>query len=413
MLKKFLLSIFVTLFAFASQAPTATAPKSAKSVVDKSLEQLKNKGMVIENRKTTDTTDSFELVIKDFFKLAGLPPQASAPKGLDKNATKTVADKGLYSDLNGIAMQVDINYSKESYASALYLSKFPTESMSKDEKALMARIIKDQLIFITSDFNINTNKYNLAFKDIDETFDTIKIKTAGIQGSGTYDMDNLDTQDMVFKMATIMLTPTEKKFLGEYLTMNNAYINMSSIPNDKVLDLNYNVGVEMVDANISKSVTKVNKANVDIKFGNINRNAYNKLIELSQSNIAIDPSSPELMNLLTALITQDLYIEIKDISVDDLIANGQKMGGMKVTAKASFKKDPNLAQLLKINPMMALSALEVEANIQLSQSMLKALSQTPKGAMLAFIPPKMENGMAIYLIKYSGGKLLVNGNPLQ
>jgi hypothetical protein len=405
MLKKLLLAMLAT-FAFASQTPTT--PKTPKAVVEKSLEQAKTKGMVVENRKTTDTTDSFDLVVKDFAKLAGMPDQKGG--SLDKNAT-TVSNP--YKEFDGISMHVDINYLKDGYSTQLYLSKFPTEGMNKKEKAVVERIVKDKLIYITSDFNTQNNKYNLAFKDVDEQFDTIKIKTTAIKGHGTYDIDNLDNQDVKFNIGSLMLTPTEKKFLGEYLTINNAYINVASVPNGKMLDINYNVGVELVDANISKKLTKVNKANVDIKIGNLNRDAYNKLIEMSQSGKAIDPNSPELMALVTALLTQDLYIEIKDISLDDIIAGGQKMGGLKANAKATLKKDPNLEKMIKINPMMALSALEVEANIELSEAMLKTLSQTPKGAMLAFIPPKMENGVAKYAIKYSAGQLLVNGKPLK
>lgn len=405
MLKKLLVMLFTTLFAFATQAP-----KIPKMVLDKSLEQLTSKGMAVENRKTTDTTDSFELVVKDMNKLAGMPQQNAVQGDKNASAPTTADDMQVF---NGIALQVDVNYTKDAYHTVLYLSKFPMEGLSKDEKAVLERVINKQLIHITSDFNINTNKYTLAFKDIDEKFDTINVKASGIQANGTYDIDNLDTQDVKFNMATLMLTPTEKKFLGEYLTVNNAYINVDSAPKDKMLDIRYNLGVELIDANISKKVSKVNKANFDIKVSNLDRASYNKLIELSQSKTPIDPNSPEFMNIVTSLITPNIVLEIKDLSLGDLIADGNKMGGMKASAKASLKKDPNVAQLIKMNPMMALSALEVEANIELSQEMLKAISQTPKGAMLAFIPPKMENGVAKYVIKYAEGKLLVNGKPLQ
>jgi len=410
MLKKFLLSIFVTLVAFATQTPTIAAPKTPKSVLEKSIEQAKVKGMVVENRKTTDTTDAFDLVIKDFSKLTGMPPQMASET--DKNASQATP-KGLYDEFNGIAFHTDIEYKKDSYLSSFYLSKFPAEGMSKEEESVVERIINNKLLYITSEHNVVTNAFTMDIKDIDEQFETIHIKTSGFKGHGTYDMDNLDTQDMKLNIASMMLKPTEKKFLGEYLTINNLYFNLNATPNDKMLNINYNIGVEMIDANISNKVTKVNKANIDFAFTNINRESYNKLIELSQSNTVIDPNSPEFMNLLTGLITQDIAIEIKNFSTDDLIADSQKMGGFKANAKVTLKKDPNLAQLLKINPMMALSAIEVNAHIELSQTMLKTLSQTPKGAMLAFIPPKMEKDMAIYDIQYTDGKLLVNGKPLQ
>jgi len=410
MLKKLLLSIFVTLVAFATQAPIITAPKTPKSVLEKSIEQAKAKGMVVENRKTTDTTDAFDLVIKDFSKLTGMPPQETS--GLDKNASQTPS-KGPYDEFNGMAFHTDVEYKKDSYLSTLYLSNFPIEEMSKEEKSVVERIINKKLLYITSEHNVVTNAFTMEIKDIDEQFETIHIKTSGFKGHGIYDMDNLDTQDMKLNIASIMLKPTKKKFLGEYLTLNNLYFNLNATPNDKMLNLNYNIGIEMVDANISKKVTKVNKANMDIAFTNIDRTSYNKLVELGQSNTVIDPNSPEFMNLLTGLITQDIAIEIKDLSIDDLIVDSQKMGGFKANAKVTLKKDPNLAQLLKINPMMALSAIEVNAHIELSQTMLKTLSQTPKGAMLAFVPPKMEKDMAIYDIQYTDGKLLVNGKPLQ
>jgi len=416
MIKKLFLLLVATLYLSAIELPST--PKTPKSVLEKSLSQINDRGISIKNRKTTTTTDSFELVVTDFDKLINLPddetldikPTDPQSAGAIKSAKSTKAQS---SGLNGITMQVDVNYQKNAYHSTIYLSKFPTKELSKEEKMVIERVIKNQLLFISSDFNITNNRYTMDFKDIDETFDTIKIKTDAIKANGIYDIDHLDSQSIKFNLGTLSLTPTEKKFLGEYLNISNLYINMASIPNGKMLDMSYNIGVEIIDANISKSITKVNRANVDIKVGNLNRDAYNKLVELGQSKSTIDPNSPEIMNLATNLLTQELYIEIKDLSVDDLIAQGQKMGAFKATAKVSFKKDPNLAELIKINPIMALSALEVEANIELSAEMLKALSQTPKGAMLAFIPPKMEKGVAKYAIKYSGGQLLVNGKPLQ
>jgi len=405
--------IFATLFAFA--LPDPSVAKTPQSVLQKSLDQAKTKGMAIENRKSTATTDSFDLVVKDFAKITGVPQEELKPLApKEANLSKKMPKVNPYESLNGITMHADINYSKESYDSIVYLSKFPMEGMSKEEKAVIQRVIKEKLLYITTHYNVVDSQYTMAIKDIDEQFETIKVKTKDIKANGTYDIDHLDTQKMKFNAATLMLTPTEKKFLGEYLTMSNLYITIDSTPNDKVLDLSYRVGVDLIDANISKKITKVNKANLDIKFGNLDRASYNKLIELSQTNTTmIDPNSPEMMNLVAGLLTQDLYIEIKDLSLEDLIAEGKKMGGFKANAKITLKKDPNLTQLIKINPMMALSALEVVADIELSQEMLKALSQSPKGAMLAFIPPKMENGIAKYAIEYSAKGLLVNGKPLQ
>jgi|GEM_PF-1512651 len=410
--------LFVLLVATLSLSALGVTAKTPKSVLEKSLSQISERGISIKNRKTTAITDSFELVVTDFNKLVNLPeeealdnkPTSPQSAGAIKSPKSTKAQSN---GLDGITMQVDVNYQKDAYHSTIYLSKFPTQEMSKEEKAVIQRVIKNKLLFISSDFNITNNQYNLEFKNIDETFDTIKVKSNAIKANGIYDIDNIDSQSIKFNLGTLSLTPTEKKFLGEYLNINNLYINMASIPNGKILDMSYNIGVDLMDANISKSITKVNRANVDIKIGNLNRDAYKKLVELGQSNRAIDPNSPEIMNIATNLLTQDLYIELKDLSVEDLIVEGEKMGAFKATAKVSFKQDPNLAELIKINPMMALSALEVEANIELSADMLKALSQTPKGAMLAFIPPKMENGVAKYVIKYSSGQLLVNGKPLQ
>ncbi|MEA2027423.1 MAG: DUF945 family protein [Campylobacterota bacterium] len=410
--------LFLLLVATLSLSALGVTAKTPKSVLEKSLSQISDRGISIKNRKTTANTDSFELVVSDFDKLINLPNDEMLDiKPTDPQSAGTVkstkSSKAKSSELNGITMQVDVNYQKDAYHSTIYLSKFPTKELSKDEKVVIERMIKNQLLFISSDFNITTNRYTMDFKDIDETFDTIKVKTDAIKANGVYDIDHLDSQSIKFNLGTLSLSPTEKKFLGEYLNISNLYINVASIPNGKMLDMSYNIGVELIDANISKSITKVNRANVDIKVGNLNRDAYNKLVELGQSKSAIDPNSPEIMNLATNLLTQELYIEIKDLSIDDLIAEGQKMGAFKATAKVSLKQDPNVAELIKVNPIMALSALEVEANIELSQEMLKALSQTPKGAMLAFIPPKMEKGVAKYAIKYSGGQLLVNGKPLQ
>ena len=398
MLKKVCVSLLMTsLFLNAQEVPTKKEVQTPQSIINKSLKQLENNGISIENRKTTKISDTFDMVVSDLSK--ALPKDANGSKDL--------------SVFNGIKAHSDINYTKDGYTSVSYLSALPkSPTASQEEKITVAQIIKDKLVYITTKYSLKDYKYNMVFRDVDTILSKLKIKISNFIVNGTYNPDNLYSQDMKLSIGKVGLKPLEKRFIGEYVNINNIYLATSVSTNKNLVDISYNVGVDLVDGNISKDTVTINKVNNTLKLGNINKDAYSKLIKLAQDK-NLNPNSPEVIDTLLQLITKGFYIEIKDLSLESALIKGQKLGLFKLYIKASLKEDDKLADMIKINPMMALGGLSVEAKITMSKSVFKLISSSPQGGMLAFIPPKIEKGNMVYDVSFFNGKLLVNGKPMQ
>jgi hypothetical protein len=65
-----------------------------------------------------------------------------------------------------------------------------------------------------------------------------------------------------------------------------------------------------------------------------------------------------------------------------------------------------------MNPLMALSSVKVDAKIELSKEMLRAIMKDKRAGLLAILPSKEVDGKIVYVIKYGKGKLTVNGQAL-
>ncbi|SHO81066.1 hypothetical protein MNB_SV-15-223 [hydrothermal vent metagenome] len=399
MLKKISVSLLMaSLLLNAQEVPAKKEVKTPQSIINKSLEQLKNNGVVVENRKTTATNDSFDMVVKDL------------SKALPKDANITTKD---VSGFSGIKAHSDINYTKDGYTAISYLSGLPNNpDASQEEKITIAQILKERLIYITTKYSIKDYKYNMIFKDIDTILAKVKVKISNFVANGTYNPDDLYSQNGKVSIGDIAIKPLEKRYVGEYLNIKNLYLSTSLSAKNNLVDITYTTGVDSIDGNLSKESININKLNSSIKLGNINKEAYDKIIKLAQSKV-IDPQSPEFLDTVSKLITKGFYIEIKDLSLDSALIKGEKLGLFKLYIKASLKPDDKLAQIIKISPMMALGALSVESKITISKSLFELISKFPQGAMLAFIPPKIEKGNMVYNISFNDGKLLVNGKPMQ
>jgi len=408
MFRKFIIMVLMSVFAFSLGDSTG---KNPREVLQRSFELIKAKGMEAKLQKSTNSGESYHLMITDLGKLMGLPEDINLT---DKNTSSSFKDP--MEGLKEIKIGVDVNYTHDGYHGAMYLAAFPDdESITKPEKAIIKRIIDEKIVLITSYYDVNTNHYTAALRDIDEKFESIDIKCHGFDGNGTYDMDNLDIQESRMKITSLQLTPTIIENLGEYFTLKNGYATIETTPKDNLLDFHYHIGAGLVDMNASGVYTKVENPNFDIKITNLDRVVYKKLAQMSQTN-QLAKYSPqaqqELIDLMGKLITEKTTIELLDMSLTSFGTSQLKIGSAKVNAKISLVGGEQLREFLKISPLMALSALEAEAKIELSKDAYDLALTSPQGSLISDIKPIMVNEKVTYTIKYSKNVLSVNGKPL-
>jgi len=392
MIKKVVLSTLVTVSIFAN-TQTIKSIDVNKTVQDY-ISAVKNNGLkdggwIIKDRKIGERGESFISYLSK-----------------DKN------DKDNYKELIGATFQNDINYTKDSYKGVSTLIDFPVKDLDKNETQLVNDIIKNKLIVINSDYSSTNHKYNISLKDINRTLNNTKIKTQGINLTGLYDINNPMTNHSQISIKNIDILPLGKKVLGEYLNLENLTIESQSEKKDKIINLEYKISMNMLDSNISNKHSLVDKLNLHIKIANLDAKVYEELEELSSKNPSLI-SDKEIDRLISKLISsKGLFIEIVDFSVNNIIDDKKIMGSTKITAKVSLDDIKNNAKFIASNPMMALSFLNLETRIELSQEMINTIMRDPRAMMLAILPPKKENNKTIYVIKYSKGKLNINGQKL-
>jgi len=395
MIKKLIITSAVTVFALANTS-TQIDNKSINENIDKLIKAISKKTkaeVVVKDKKVTDNSQSFNLVFKD--------------KKTDKISAHS---KKSSKSIDGLSFSNNIEYTKDAFKGTTVLTSFPTKA--KGKKIIMDKIIKDKIVTLNYDYNIKDFKYNVSLKDINDTFDKGHIVTKNIKLSGIYDTNNILAQESNFSIGKIKILPTNKKLAGQYVDVENILISSSySSTTDGNIDIKYNTSVSSAGYNISHKNSSVKNFKFNGTIGNLNKVTYLKINDIFQSNPMIKITDPKLMELVTKLLTTpNLFIAIDELSVDSLKVLSQDLGSAKISLKLSLENNPKLLDMIKVSPLMAIGALNVDANIELSQEIYNMLLLSPKGMMLAMVPvTKNKKGMIVYDISFKKGKLLING----
>jgi hypothetical protein len=355
----------------------------------------KDGGWIIKEKKSTPDSDSFILKL-------------TKQKG---DANDTMGNNGD-EDLVGMAFSNDIKYAGDTIHSNSLLVEAP--DAMKDEpkkKEIFDKLIEKKTIEIISDYNTQTHLYTVALKDIDDLIGKANLKVVNTKISGTYDPDDAINRAVTINIEKIDATPISKELLGEYFRVNNFKVDSNTKVKGSMIDLNYAITLESLDANVSKETTVAKGFNFSVVLGNLDKASYEAVEKFGKDHPVPSPQDQEkLIELSTKLLTsKGIFVEITNFDIASLIVKGQDMGSAKINAKAKLEDNPQVIQMIAISPMMALSALEVDAKIELSKEMLAALMKDPRAAMLGMLPPKEANGKVVYEIKFVKGKLSING----
>lgn len=317
-------------------------------------------------------------------------------------------------DLAGLAFANEIVYDKDSLKLSSALSAIPTDlGLSKDEKKIVDDIIKDRVIEITANYNTNDYKFDGRLKDINQSIEDVKIVTKDIEFRGSYNPNDILTQNSSFFVKSFDLTPPQDEFKGEFISVKDIMINSTSSVDNAKVNFKTHISVASVDAKVDKKVSDIKMLTLDTTIANLDSNSYKELIKLIEENPTNYTEDPKLFPILIALLSdKDISINIDNLSVDKLISENQDMGHGKISAKVSLKDTPDLAKMIEVSPLMALSALQVEAKIELSQEMFNALIKDKRAFMLGLLPQKKDGDMIVYVIDFKDGKLLINGQEL-
>lgn len=397
MIKKLIITSAVTVCALANTTPKNTdinITSAINSIIKEVSTNTKAK-VKIENQQISKEGQSFDLVFGE------------KAKHTDKISSHSRVNK---KSLDGLSFNTVIKHNKDSLTGTTILTAFPYNMSGK--KIIMTKIIKDKVITLNYNYNINDYKYNIAFKDVNDVFDKGHITTKNIKLAGTFNPNDILTQESNLSIENIKLVPTLKKLAGQFVNLEKVALFSQYTPsNTKNINIKSDFFVQLAEANISKQHSILQNFRFKSTLGNVEKQSYLTLSKMFRANPKTKISDPKVIELITKLATSpNLYIAIDDLSVANLIVANQKLGKAKMSIKVSLENNPQLLQMIKISPLMALSALNVDAKISISEVMFNKLVQLNRRAtMLKMIPAKKENGMLSYDISLKKGALLING----
>ncbi len=365
-----------------------------------------------------DTIKIIEHIVVNQDKIGGLMITNRIQKDNHESFTATITPlknkKSHQEDMRGLAFDNSIDYDKNSLKALSTLSAIPTDiHLSKKEKKIVSKLLKEKVIELTTNYSAKDYKFNGQFKDIDKSVNDVKVVTSGIEFKGTYNPNDILNQNTTLLLKSVDITPQQKRYKGEFVSVKDVKVISTSVITDKKLDLKTHISIGSVDAKVMKKVSDIKNFTLDTTIANLDMKSYSELVKLIQDNPTNYIDDAKLIPLLTELLTaKDISINIDNLSIDKLIVKGHNMGHGKITAKVSLKNDPQLAKMIAMSPLMALSALQVEAKIELSQEMFNAVMKDKRAFMLGMLPQKKMGDMIVYNISFKDGKLLVNGAPI-
>ncbi len=396
MLKTLLMTVAITVVLVAQIPKNIEVVDVKKMIQEYILKVDKEEDIEITQRKQTSDGESFVATIVEV---------------KDDNKSKEYKDN----ELVGLSFTNDVKYTKDRFNATSTLVSLPDDNsdLTNGQKETFKKLINDKSIVLYSDYNTKNYLYNLSLKDIKIKVEKADIETKNIKINGYYNVNNTVKQSANFSIDSINVIPFAPDLIGEYVKTKNVRMTYNTEIDDNKLNINYKMSVELLDANITKKHSKIEKSNLSFRLGNLNLDAYKALQEFGKNNVSAEIDNDKLQELSMKLLTsKGIYVEIIDLSVGALLIEDISMGSAKITAKIALEENKDLANLIATNPLMALSSLNVEARIELSKEMLSTLMKDKRAGMLAILPSKEENGKVIYDIKYSKSKLTINGQKL-
>jgi len=408
MFKKSLLATVITISSFAQTPKDINQSESLniKMLIEKSIDKFETNqdintaGWSIIDRKKRNTGESFIAILNE----------SSVDTNLTQENNRTNNDENI----TGLSIYNDINYTENSFNAISTLNSFPHDSdINKSDYLLLEEIIDNKTFLINSNYSTIDYRYQVSFKDINLSIpDKVKLVTKNIKVDGYYDQNNLIKQESRFTVDAINIMPLAADILGEYFKIENFKVFSETVTNGENLNLNYTISMDLLDSFIDKEHAKMEKSNLSITVGNLNLKAYKVLVEFLQVNTEnLEKNAEELQMLALELFARstDIYIEISDLSIHKVAIKNEEMGPVKINAKISLKGTKELIQMIMVNPAFALSALTMDAKIELDKDILKEIyKEDKKAGSLAFLFAKYENESVIYEATYQEGKLIIN-----
>jgi len=418
--------------------------KEMREEVNKELIKLKSSGFEIDEQNLSDKKQHIVLTFKDTDKIV------QYLKKQNQNISKRDIEM-----IKGMQMGVDIEYmptAKDAVGLDIYPLKLPNsfyQDMNEEDKKIISeleKMMKDK-VFLT---HININKLLSGFdgyvKDIDRTFDNNKSKahiiSKGFKFNGSIEDEIIeDIQQKIdiisFKIDKKLdinlsnlnsdIKTENKNFIYDYniksfnikmdveealrLSANNIQGKSEDILKGELLNSSSKLKIKSVKLQENNKETILNNINIDSSLKNIDKQALEKLEQLSSIDEMDDNASNQIIQLIKEIAKNDIALDVPEISIEKITNEGKTFDGFKINAFAKLDKNFNWSKLDN-DPFNLIEAINAKVHIEASNELVNIISTNPQAmVMMMIIQPVDKNGTKNYDIEFDKGSLKINGKP--
>jgi len=174
---------------------------------------------------------------------------------------------------------------------------------------------------------------------------------------------------------------------------------------------------------LATETLKTKIKNIDLlfekeKFGmqtlNMDMNVSNLDIDTLEKLQKTDPNKEKEFDAhLETLVSNNMHLDIANLSVDKVTLHGKEMSGFSLNAKLDIDKSLDIYRL-GMKPKHALHKIDEDIHLSISKEILNILKEDPE-FMIGYMMyrPKRSLGQRIYNINIMDGSVKINGKPLE
>jgi len=414
-------------------AGSAQVTENAKQLLNHELNTLQQNGFSVKERKSKPNEDHFVISFDNPDKIT----QYLNTQGADMTLEDAKA-------LQGLQVGVDAKYLADSYSSLsldLYPVALPKRMLEEDKRSLqyIEGMLEKRAFLLHIDFNKILSGFKGYIKDIDETIrdngKKVSIAAKGITFDGAIKKERLHTFSQKIKLLSL---DAGKELQVKVSNVDGNYMITGETPYDATSyykigsmvikdESGFSLFVKEVENEIkssvnnglAKSVITAKAKRIDISENQKAHSLEDIMLDFTIDNLDIaaletlqntDPEDEVRINELTQqLLSKGITLKLPTFSAKKIIANGTTMDGFLINGSVLIDNTFSTAASTQ-NPLSALNALQVKMHISVSNELYTLIVQDPRAMILMMmVPPVSKENKKVYDVKFSQGKLTVNG----
>ena len=433
-----LVLIIVTILYYFNHTENVKNLNTLQEAMNAQLTEMQRNGFTVSDRELKKETEHFVVQIND--------PKKAALFLTEKGIQTSVEEA---KELTSVQLGTDVTYLKDMITLELYPLTLPTylttAFTTENDKKILAQIedmIKKKTFLMHVDIIHSTTTFKGYIKDIDEKLEgekEVKLTLQGLHFSGDIKKEKIVQYMQRFDTLHLYMSDELNRTISGYqshyaLTGTTAYDYTTDYSIEKIQIAEEAEGALFADTislhststvvnGLATETLKTKIKNIDIlfekeKFGmqtlNMDMNVSNLDIDTLEKLQKTDPNKEKEFDAhLETLVSNNMHLDIANLSVDKVTLHGKEMSGFSLNAKLDIDKSLDIYRL-GMKPKHALHKIDGDIHLSISKEILNILKEDPE-FMIGYMMyrPKRSLGQRIYNINIMDGSVKINGKPLE